>query len=270
MKNFRIREYQDVKVIECVPMREAGFIAAFSTRLGGVSPFPTNALNLGHFAHDTKENVEENRRRFLAALALNHTPHPREIITAKQLHSADAYLVLTPLQTEPVTCDALITQRPDLLLGIQTADCLPLLVVDVVLGVVAGIHAGWRGTLARITERTFSAMQKKFGSNPADCLVATGPAIGSCCFEVGADVREPFQAEFSYGRQLFSKHQPNGKAHLDLRVANCAQLLAVGIKQENIFIFTHCTRCQKEYYFSYRGEMAHGPVGRLLSVVGRD
>jgi YfiH family protein len=271
MDNFRIKSRAGVKVIECAPLAEAGFIAAFSTRLGGCSQLPNAALNLGHFDADPAENVTENRRRFLAALDLNQTDQPHyEIITVKQVHSAASHLVesLAQAQQARVSCDALLTGAPNLLLGIQTADCLPVLIVDPKRRAIAGAHAGWRGTLARIVEHTVKRLCENFGSQPADCLAACGPAIGRCCFEVGADVIEPFQAEFPYGCDLFWNHQPNGKAHMDLRAANHQQLLSSGLRAENIFMLPDCTRCQMDLYFSYRGESGKGRVGRLLSVVG--
>lgn len=267
MEHFRIRERDGVKAIECVPLSIAGFVAAFSTRPGGVSPLPKAALNLGHFAADRAENVQENRRRFLATLEL---PTDTEIVTANQVHSADSHVVmsLAASRKERVKCDALLTNAHNFLLGIQTADCLPVLIVDPVKRALAGIHAGWRGTLSRIVEHSITRMRENFGTEPADCLVAMGPAIGRCCFEIGADVREPFEAQFAYGRDLFFNHQPNGKAHMDLRAANQAQLQASGVRAENIFVWQDCTRCNMDLYFSYRGESAQGAVGRLLSVVG--
>ncbi|MEW6730951.1 MAG: peptidoglycan editing factor PgeF [Acidobacteriota bacterium] len=270
MDHFRIRTHDTVKVIECVPLAEAGFINGFSTRLGGVSPFPAGALNLGYFSGDKPENVGENRRRFLSALELDQHKPLYHIVTAKQIHSAESHIVIEPEQTEHarVSCDALLTDQPYVLLGIQTADCLPVLIVDPVRRAIAGIHAGWRGTLARIVERTLDRMQESFGSNATHCLAALGPAIGPCCFEVGPDVHKPFAAEFAYVERLFSRHQPNGKAYLDLPAANREQLLNAGLASDNIFIWQDCTRCHMENYFSYRGENHGGAVGRLLAVVG--
>lgn len=269
MSHFRIREWQHVNAIECIPMREAGFIAGFSTRLGGVSPLPVQALNLGYFHGDVPENVQENRRRYLAAFNLEDKPY--QIVTAKQIHSADSYLVsdLHYAKTEHASCDALLTKTDDLILGIQTADCLPALIVDRKTRAVAGAHAGWRGALARIVELTIARMTKELGTNPADCLVATGPTIGTCCFEVGPEVVEAFTKEFSYGESLFSNHQANGKAHLDLRAANRQQILDSGVPEDQIFIWEDCTRCNVDRYFSYRKEKDSGRVGRLLAIVGR-
>lgn len=272
MQHFNIKTHREVKVIECSPLTKAGFIAGFSTRVGGVSPLPENALNLAHFAADTQENVKENRERFLSTLKLNvATDQHYEIVTAKQVHSADSSLVtsLSKVQQTPMTCDALLTNEKNILLGIQTADCLPVLVADPKNQAIVGIHAGWRGTLARIVEKSVEQLVKNFGSNPSNCLAATGPAIGQCCFEIGPEVKEAFETEFpSYGSKLFNNHQPNGKSHMDLRLANQEQLLSCGLKSDNIFVWNDCTLCRMDLYFSYRGEISRGAVGRLLSVIG--
>lgn len=267
MDNFNIKTYADVKVVEATALTSAGFINGFSTRVGGVSPFPHTALNLGHSPSDQDANVDENRRRFLIALGLQPG---YAIATAKQVHSADSVIVkqLAPTLAARPTCDALLTNNPDLLLGIQTADCLPVLIVDPKHRAVAGIHAGWRGTLAAIVTQTINQMTEHFGTNPADCLAATGPAISSCCFEVGPEVRTQFIEKFAYGESLFAKHQTNGKSHMDLKQANYQQLCDSGLKAEHISIWSDCTLCKQDLYFSYRGESAKGGVGRLLSVVG--
>jgi polyphenol oxidase len=268
MQHFKIKTQQGVKVIECSPIAETGFVAAFSTRLGGVSKLPENSLNLTLFSADTEENVLENRRRFLSTLntskALSH-----EIITVKQVHSADSHVVESLSNSSTaVNCDALLTNVDNILLGIQTADCLPVLIADPKNRAVVGIHAGWRGTLSRIIEKSIARLVETYGSNPSDCLAATGPAIGQCCFEIGPEVREAFQTEFSYSSKLFSHHQPNGKSHMDLRLANQEQLINSGLDKESIFVWPDCTRCRMDLYFSYRGEIATGAVGRLLSVIG--
>lgn len=264
MQHFKIKTQEGVKVIECISITKRGFVAAFSTRLGGVSKLPKNSLNLALFSSDTEENVSENRRRFLSTL----TTSQHEIITVKQIHSSDSHVVEKFSPNITKSCDALLTNQKSLLLGIQTADCLPVLVADPKNQAVVGIHAGWRGTLSRIVEKSITRLVETYGSNPSDCIAATGPAIGQCCFEIGAEVKEAFEKEFSYGSSLFSRHQPNGKSHMDLRLANQEQLLSSGLKEENIFIWPDCTLCKMNLYFSYRGEIANGAVGRLLSVIG--
>lgn len=264
MEHFRIKQWNGVRAIECVPMRKAGFLGAFSTRTGGVSALPERDLNLGYFAKDDPANVAENRRRFLKALDAEDC----EIATVKQIHSADVHLVDSS-ELSSLSCDGLMTRCRKLLLGIQTADCLPILIVDTVEQVCAGAHAGWRGTLAGIAQKTLERMHEVFGTQPENCLVATGPAIGQCCFEVGLEVREQFERAFNFGSSLFTRHQENGKAYMDLREANRRQLLAAGVPKEHIYDWDDCTLCKTDTYFSYRGEAGRGAVGRLVAVIGR-
>src|SRR5205085_2117091 len=138
--------------LTCEPLEEAGFTNAFSTRLGGTSPLPKDALNLTNFKGDSPENVAENRRRFLKAIGAEGAT----VVTARQTHSTDRCFIKSADQARDFRgqCDALATRAAGVLLGIQTADCLPILIADTETGVAAAVHAGWRGTAGRITERT--------------------------------------------------------------------------------------------------------------------
>jgi YfiH family protein len=172
-----------------------------------------------------------------------------------------------------------------LLLGVRTADCSPVLVVDQKKRVVAAIHAGWRGTLARIVTKTIGQMQMEFGSRPQDLLAAIGPTIGGCCYEVGTEVASAFAAKFPNAGEFFDElrtgdepnplqwlnmmppgHQPPpNKVLLDLKKANRAQLLETGVCDENIFVTDLCTSCDVNRLFSYRKE--GGSSGRLMGVI---
>ena len=168
----------------------------------------------------------------------------------------------------------------------QTADCVPILIVDPKKRAIAAIHAGWRGTLVRIVEKAVGRLRLEFGSKPAELRAALGPSIGPCCYEVGADLVTKFTAQFADAPGYFDDartgeepnplqwlnmmppgHQPPPKnVHLDLRKANRSQLLSAGLRAENIFVSDLCTACRTDLLFSYRHE---GPQsGRLLSVIG--
>ena len=173
-----------------------------------------------------------------------------------------------------------------MLLGVQTADCVPILLVDPRKRAVAAIHAGWKGTLARIAEKAVGRMRLEFDSNPSDMLAALGPSIGACCYEVGAEFVTKFSAQFADASEYFDEprtgdepnplqwlnmappgHQPPPRnVHLDLPKANRAQLLAAGLRPQNIFPSGLCTACHTEYFFSHRREAGH--TGRLLALVG--
>jgi YfiH family protein len=258
-----------ISVLVCAPMEQAGFTNAFSTRPGGVSPFPEGALNLAHFKGDTSESVEENRRRFLAALGRNEAT----IVTARQTHSTERCVIDSTEQARgpQPSCDAMTTKMRGILLAIQTADCLPVLIADTATGAVAAIHAGWRGTAGRITERTVADLLLAHGVNPRNCIAALGPAACAECYEVGEDVIERYKREFGYWKDLLVNFKEGGKAHLDIRAANAQQLAFCGFTEDRIHVADYCTMHQNDLFFSYRREGQGRPssVGRLLSVIGR-
>lgn len=255
--------------VVCEPLAEAGFTNAFSTRLGGTSPLPKAALNLTAFKADTPENVAENRRRFLTAIGAEGAT----IVTARQTHSTDRLFIKSRDQAEGARRegDAMITRLENVLLGIQTADCLPILIADTETNVMAAIHAGWRGTAGRITERTVADLMQQHGSSPRNCIAALGPTACSRCYEVGEDVIERFKSEFRYWPTLLVNFKEGGKAHLDIRAANRQQLLFCGFTEDSIYVADYCTMHQNELFFSHRceGRTGAGGAGRLLSVIGR-
>lgn len=230
---------------------------------------------------DNKENVLENRRRFQSALGAGEVT----LLPIQQIHS-DVIHLFSAVNANLSKGDASITNRPGLLLAVQTADCAPILLVDPRKRAIAAIHAGWRGTLARIAEKTVGRMQLEFGSKPANLLAALGPSIGPCCYEVGTELVPKFTAQFADGSDYFDEprsgeepnplewlnmappgHQPPPKnVHLNLRKANRSQLVAAGLRPQNIFSSDLCTACRTDLFFSYRKEGTRS--GRLLSVVG--
>lgn len=269
MTNFSFRQRGGVQLLQCEPLERLGFKHAFSTRLGGVSPLPADALSLGNFSQDERANVVENRRRFQAALETPNWP----MVTAKQIHSADVRSVVDAedARSEPQPGDALTANVPGILLAIQTADCMPVLIADERTRAFAAVHAGWRGTLAGIVARTVERMQQEYDSRPEDLHAALGPAICAEVFEVGAEVLDAFRASFDYAEELFSNRQPNGKGHINLNRANARQLADAGLREERIYDSGLCTWLRNDLFFSYRLERgAEKPVGRLMGVIGRD
>lgn len=265
---FELRQRDGVAVIVSTSLEHAGFKNGFSTRIGGVSPLPFDALSLGNLSQDERDNVVENRRRFLTALdATDWT-----LVTARQVHSSivrDVHDASDAL-SEPVTCDALVGRLPRTLFAVQTADCLPILLADRRTGTVAAVHAGWRGTLAGILARTVERMQQTYGSAADDFVAAIGPAIGPCCFEVGREVVDLFSEKFPYSAECFSYPNAGGRAHLDLNQINRRQLLDCGVRPEAIFDVALCTVCRNDLFFSYRKERGgESPVGRLMGAIGR-
>lgn len=262
---FYWREKNGVKVLICRPLEEKGFVNGFSTRLGGVSDFPKDALNLSGLDIDSAENVAENRRRFLAVLDSDFP-----IATAWQTHSSDVRVVEN-LEDVPDTdqkFDALVSNLENILVGVKTADCVPVLIGDVKTKVFAAIHAGWRGTVDSIVINAIRKMRENFGSRSEDLICAIGAAATCKNYEVGQAVIDAFEEKFSTSGKLFTPTR-TGHALIDLHRANREQLMSVGVQPENIFTAPLCTMERTDLFFSYRVESKiHGKTGRLLSVIG--
>lgn len=258
-----------ISYLVCEPLEQAGFTNAFSTRAGGVSAFPSDALNLAYFKGDEKESVDENRQRFLKALGAEGA----KVITARQTHSTERCFIgdMDQARGPQPDCDAMTTKLTNVLLAIQTADCLPVLIADTKTGAMGAVHAGWRGTAGRITERTVADLMQAHGANPRNCIAALGPTACAECYEVGEEVIERYKKEFGYWRDLLIDFKVGGKAHLDIRAANIQQLAFCGFTEDRIHVAEYCTMHQNDLFFSYRREGKGQPssVGRLLSVIGR-
>jgi len=274
---------EDVRILQSAELAKIPWLVhGFSTRPGGVSDLGSEkVLNLGFAEWDTKENVLENRRRFQSALGANDFT----LSALKQIHSDVIHLFETP-PAEVCRGDASTTNRPGLLLAVQTADCVPILLVDPKNRAVAAVHAGWRGTLRRIVTKAIGKMPMHYATKPTDLLAAIGPSIGGCCYEVGTEVASEFRSQFSNASEWFDElrtgdepnplqwlnmkppgHQPAPKnVLLDLRKANRAQLLEAGLRAQNIVVSDLCTACRRDLLFSYRKES--GKTGRLMSVIG--
>lgn len=261
----------------------------FSLRLGGVSTVyslegEAGTLNLGWTKEDDQALVAENRRRFSRTVTGEMVAEAGwPLVTLRQVHS-DVVLVVREgdgvlegrLETAEGRAgregDGLLTNVPRVLLGIQTADCVPVMVVDVVKRAVGVFHAGWRGTRAGIVARGVEAMMGEYGTRPEDLVAAVGPSIGACCYVVGEEVRDGFTAEFGYGEELFREEKGvAGQWRLDLGEANRRQLVDAGVSAGRVSVIGECTGCEVDAggarrYFSHR--MEHGVAGRMLSVVG--
>jgi polyphenol oxidase len=271
-------------------------VHGFSTRVGGFSrTYRKGDLNLGFTKDDSRAAVEKNRIVFLKAVGVvKHTRSKAErnpfwpLVTTRQIHS-DLIHCIDSAPKEQIVGDGLITATPGLLLAIQTADCLPIIVVDTKHRAVGVFHAGWRGTVKRIVEKGVGEMFRCFGSRPRDLKAAIGPGIQGCCYEVGEEVRTKFESQFAYAASLFHEVKDSDpvrekypllfltarapghselpkKIFLDLVGANRQQLMAAGVPKKNIETSPLCTNCHPELLFSYRAEK--GKTGRMMAVVG--
>jgi polyphenol oxidase len=273
-------------------------VHGFSTRLGGFSQvYGSGSLNLGYTKDDTKAKVERNRAALLLGLELasptkrgrSNGRHPLwPLITLRQIHS-DIIHCTEAVPEETLFGDGLLTSTPGLLLAMQTADCLPVILVDRKRRAVGAFHAGWRGTVKRIVEKGVGEMRRHFGSRPRDLKAAIGPGIQGCCYEVGEEVRTKFESQFTYATALFREAKESDpvrekypllfltarapghgelpkKIFLDLVEANRRQLLDAGLSRGNIEVSPLCTNCRTDLLFSHRAEK--GKTGRMMGVVG--
>lgn len=263
---FVRREAKGVSFYCCSALEEIPFLRhGFSTRHGGVSPLPVDSLNLGRVAWDAAERVEENRRRFMAALNLQGV----SLTTLSQAHSDRVHIIEenSGQWNHRTEGDALVTRLAGLALAVQVADCFPILIADPETGAIAGVHSGWRGTLARIALKTIEKMTADFGCNPARLIAAIGPGIRACCFEVGPEVVSSFELKFPGARLTAARSGDADKHLLDLRKALDLQFEEAGLSPVNIFDLGACTRCGVDEFFSYRGE---GPrSGRMMGLIAR-
>jgi YfiH family protein len=265
----------------------------FSTRRGGLSRAycaddAQGELNLGFTAEDDRDTVAQNLQFFAQAVSGDQaTP----LVDVHQIHSNLVLLARAAdaSRKKPRSADGLMTDEPGLLVGIRTADCIPILVADRKRRAVAAFHAGWRGTVLRIVESGIGRMRLQFGSRPEDLVAAIGPGIGPCCYSVGEEVLSSFESQFSYARELFREvydadpvrtkypllfmtqrapgHSEIGPSlHLNLVEANRRQLLAAGLKPSSVKLIGGCTSCHRDLFFSHRGSEGH--AGRMMSVIG--
>jgi polyphenol oxidase len=259
---FILRESQGILYYSCRAFESLPHVRhGFSTRRGGASG--ECSFDLGSLFLNSPERINENRRRFLSVLHLEDA----RLITLRQVHSNHVCIIEDISGPgEPIKGDALAAGIADAALAVQIADCLPVLIADPVNHAIAAVHSGWKGTLSRILLQTIFEMQRAFGSNPAQLLIAVGPGIRACCFEVGTEVAILFKEAYPGVRLAMPLPACPGKYLLDLCKALDVQLDLAGIPQENRHDLNACTRCKTGEFFSYRAEGQ--AAGRMMAVIG--
>jgi YfiH family protein len=230
----------------------------FSTRRGGVSVGRYATLNVGAKWGDDPEAVAHNRRRLAAAgaFALDR------LFTARQVHGARVAVVgeqTLPERVVDVEADALASDARDAVLGVYTADCVPVLLSDGE-GRVAAVHAGWRGTVKGVASGAVEALVS-LGARRERLRAALGPSICARCFEVGEEVA----VEFDRVAPSSVLRVAGEKPHVDLRAANCALLVAAGVRPSRIDAAPPCTACEPERFFSFRRDGSG--IGQHLSFI---
>lgn len=225
----------------------------FSTRKGGVSQPPYDTLNLAPSRGGDPAAVQENYRRFCAAIGADrYRP-----VLANQVHEttvrpvteADAGKGLW--QPKDYTADALVTNLANLPLVVFSADCGILLLHDPAAKCVGAVHAGWRGCAAGIVEKTVREMERLYGARPERILAAIGPAIGQCCFETDGDVPEAMTSALGADAAPYLEKR-GAKWHVDLSGLNRQWLLRAGVPASQIDLSGLCTYCHPELFWSYR------------------
>ena len=171
---------------------------------------------------------------------------------------------------DPKVADAVITDRKRILIGVQTADCVPVLLYDTKRHIAGAVHAGWRGTAAEILKKTIWTMTDRYYSSPADILIAIGTGIRWCCYNVGYEVIEAVEKATSpeFGVKSSEDYiiKKGEKYCLDLPTANKCQAISSGVPADNIWMSGECTFCLPEKYYSYR--YAKGTTGRQYGIIG--
>lgn len=244
--------------------REEGLKHFVTTRRGGAGVSRDGNFNLSFNTGDPAPQVLENRKRLSRALNISLAG----ITTARQVHGNHARVLSSSDRgrggrddaTALGASDALLTDLPGVCPMVLVADCVPILMYDRSKRAVAAVHAGWKGTLTCIAQRTVAAMQQHFGSNPSDILAGIGPSIGPCCFRVGPEVITAAQERFGKTAPWILAPASDG-GHLDLWKANHEQLVRAGLPETHIETAELCTAHHRDTFFSYRAE--GGRTGRF-------
>ncbi len=239
----------------------ANVVAGFSTRNGGVSRPPYNSLNLGLGTADQKVNIEGNRATFARAFDLP----PHRLLTVNQSHGDDILLLdqdnpdLSHFLT--VKADAIVTDQTEIMIGILTADCIPILVWHQETKVAAVIHAGWRGAANGLIPKVIKTIRTNFDCTTSGLMAAIGPGIGAHNYEVDRPVRDAFRQGSGFWSDIADETKL-GHWRLDIPLSCRLQLEQAGLNPQNIETATECTCCNPELFFSHRRD--NGLTGRQI------
>ena len=261
-KRMFLQNKNDIQFLQFESFTKHNVMHGFFMRHGGVSLDPWRSLNLGGNNGDPRANVVENRRRIFVAL-----DRPVEsLFDVWQVHSDTIICADSPrqLDSDPLQADAILTDNPDITLFMRFADCVPVCLFDPVTQVAGMIHAGWPGTVKKITYKTVLKMVKNYGSKPENIIAGIGPSICVNHFEIKKDVIEQVINHLSPDGDRFLVHQ-DGRTYFNLQTANEYQLNLAGvIKVETAGV---CTACNTKDWFSHRGEKGStGRFGALLAL----
>ena len=240
-----------------------------STRLGGLSEGPYNTLNLSFHVGDDPDTVLQNRAMLSQVLGIE----PETLTIAEQVHQAEVAVVKSPDRGKGAVTedhaikgvDAMVTNAANTPLMMMIADCAAVSIYDPANAAVGLAHAGWRGTLGRIVERTIATMTETFGSDPHDLIAGISPSIGKAHYEVGEDVFTEFKKEFGSEAAEYIQEDMDGTCYLDLWGFNEAQLRRAGVPLGQIQVAGQCTACHGDRFYSHRHE--GGDTGRFGALI---
>jgi YfiH family protein len=254
---FVMNDINGLKYFTSSNLDEVGFIRHFfSTKIGGISSGEFESLNLGIFTEDSQNNILSNFKKIFSSSGMDLD----KIVYLNQIHS-DKFFHVTKenyMDIRGEQGDALITSARGIAIGVFTADCVPVILVDSKNKITAVVHAGWKGTYQGIVKKVLTYMIDNMGADPGSIEAAIGPSIGPCCFEVGIEVAEKF---------TFT-HEKKGKHYVDLWRENMEQIMECGVTMDKIMTGILCTMCDKDLFFSYRRDSGKtGRMGTFLEIV---
>ena len=248
-----MKTYRPIQELQMTGIVTAGM----SLRTGGVSHAPYAALNLAEHVGDDPRAVATNRKLLFQQTGLKNWRYCRQVHGNRVIAVDDT--TGTSLENLP-EADALVSACRGVALGIFTADCVPIFVLDMETPAIGLAHAGWRGTFARVAVNTLAQMKTCFGTVVENCRIHLGPAIQKCCYTVSAELLTQFAERFGC-----SVHDGT---HLNLQAANVNQLVEAGLPSTSISISPLCTACRTDLFYSHRAE--NGQTGRMLSYIQLD
>ena len=238
-----------------------GCIDAFTTERGAADCLlPYSEVNCCSYTGDTPEHVASCRKRLYQAIATE------SVVTARQTHSANVAVIRDSAQEPLENVDALVTKLTDVAVGVFTADCVPILLCDPASGVIAAVHAGWKGTVKGIVTNAVDVMAQE-GAQRSRIEAVIGPSICQQCFEVCNEVVAEFARQAFSLNDIVWQNPVTGKAHINLAEANRQMLALAGVPYANIALSGLCTKCNPQRFFSARALGIQS--GRILTGIIR-
>ncbi len=266
--NFKKSHHHDLTYFTIPSFVESGLVThCFTSRIGGANHANNTYFNFSFKTGDKVETILENYNRICDAINIS----VENLVLSDQVHGDRIRIVKSEdrgkgilLSSDIHEVDALITNQRNIALVTLYADCVPLFILDSKKKVAALAHAGWKGTALKIGSKVIKTMVEEFGTDPRDCIVAIGPSIGKCCYEVNQFVIDQFNKYFT-NLSNFVISKGDNKYMLDLWEANKSAIEEIGVLERNITISNICTQCNHDILFSHRADK--GKTGRMAAIL---